>query len=599
MRKAQLVKRRRTSFVLLSFALLWVGMDMGIDAKSGVIARDFNVFLQDKLKSVFAGKEIKLARMEGGLFRSLTVDDVKIGSAFSVDRVILRYNLFNLLLRRYEKFGGIYLISPALFFNSSAAAGGQPGPNMPSMSASLAGQPGHFARPIACHALNGTIFGPNKKPIVSNLTGSVEFFNSNLRFNNVKGNFMGLPVIVNGSADNLFGSPVLKLRLSAKERYYTARLAFKTTPKNEFGAVWGYLNVFDKYGVNFKGRINFGTQNVIKIEKFFVEDLGLRVNGEINVKDGSAVLLIEPKTGFVKVTGSLSEENGLSIFSKASHLNFFGSDFLSDIIINTKIHQLKNEPAVLSGSLKTQNLIINYKPFKEISARWVWKKDKFFINSLSLGDTYRLMGSIGLRRPYDLDLKLNINGAHVADWLVFSKYGDDGIISGVLSGEVTVRGPLKEPSVKVKLNLKDGNIKDLKFDSINLNLKGKGPVLAIHDSRIVKEDGCLYIDGEVNLAKLGKRNVFEDVRVETDQKTIVWEGWDVSKDIDTSEVKLKKDINEDFRINFKTYSDQDKRLSEQSEGEVGLDYKIHKNDSINLRMKEDEAVVGVERKVKF
>ena len=266
----------------------------------------------------------------------------------------------------------------------------------------------------------------------------------------------------------------------------------------------------------------------------------------------------------------------------------------------TSVYKTEDSPFILNGSLKTENLILNYKPFRDIKAKWVLKRDDLFINTLELGDEYRLFGKVGLNKPYDVDLNLVINNADIRDWALFSNYADPSKASGIMDGKFKIQGPMKEPTSKGGFSIRDGNINDLRFNSLTFNLIGKGPILKVSDSRISKEGGVLYIDGEIDLKKLGKRNIFENVQVTTDQKVIVWEGWDVSKD--SSEVKLSRPVGEDFGVNFKTYVNKDNlRMvdEEEKKSEVGVDYKIQKDDNINVRMKQDSAFVGVEHKVKF
>ncbi len=108
-------------------AISWVGLGMGFDIRSGLIAQDFRVFLEAKLNSAFTGHKISLSRIEGGVLRQLTIDEFSVSKKtagpqettlpiFSSGRIIVKYNILNLLRRQFEETGGIYLISPSLFF---------------------------------------------------------------------------------------------------------------------------------------------------------------------------------------------------------------------------------------------------------------------------------------------------------------------------------------------------------------------------------------------------------------------------------------------------------------------------------------------------
>lgn len=588
---------------------------MGFDLKSGVIARDFSAFLEKKLNTLFADEEIKLSRISGGVVSTLSIDDFNIyrrapqgppadaGTSpliLSVDRNNIKYNFVDLLLRRFERFGGIHLISPSFFF-------------VPGQSRRFvlppAGQSFCEANPVTLRILNGNFiaYGLGRHPILSNMEGSATFCNTTLILKNVKGNFLNLPVVVNGRIDNPLERPAIKLRLLIAQKYYTARFAVKSSGQQGEGAVWGVVTLLNGPSVHLKGKIRITSSEIIELRDVVVENT-LRIDGDIDVANKATKFMIasarasettsanEPR--YIKVISSISQEKGLNVYTKLNHLNCAGMDVLSQINMNASIHKAEDASPILRGALKTQNLILDYRPFKDITASWVLKKDELFINTLELGDEYRVFGRIQLRWPYNVDLNLTVNNAELADWLSFSKSGlPNGFISGRLSGRLKTKGPIAAPVTKGSFEVRDGNIRDVRFRLINFNVAGKGPVLAVSDSRILKEGGYLLINGEIDLRKLGRRNIFEDLKIETDQHTIVWEGWDISKD--STEVRLKRQVSEDFDVNFKTYMYNEKTDGEQKENELGIDYKIRKDDSLNVRMKEGGAFVGVEHKIKF
>ncbi|MCM8781800.1 MAG: hypothetical protein NC828_01950 [Candidatus Omnitrophica bacterium] len=610
MRKALLAKRRRFSGILFFAALSWMGVGMGLDIKNGLIAKDFGTFLEGRLNNIFVGKEIMLSQIAGNVFRSVTIDEFSISKRlsegggvlspiFSVDRIIIKYNLLDLLRRQFEKISGIYLISPSLFFVPTQAIGLSPS-GYPFVTNSVYSPNG-----IKFHILNGDIGTVGKKPILTNLTGVVVLRDSTLVFNNMKGNFLTLPVLVNGRIQRPFEAPLIKLSLLTKDKYYTARIAFKSMDQKGGGTVFGNARLFDKISVFLKGKVTIVSDELIEINDIAVGIFPLStkpmftISGDINLTTKSSKFIIRAKSGFIEVMSNISQKKGLSIYARVNHLRAFGFDVLSQIDINTSLHE-KGEPyEILRGSFRTQNLIINYKPFPEIKARWVLKKNELFISGLSLGDGYRLAGILKSTPPYDVDLNLKVTNALLEDWLAFSKDPQSRFISGVINGEMKIKGPIKSPTTKGRFEIRNGNIQDVSFNSLNFNLSGKGTLLVVSDSKIFKEGGFLLMEGEIDLAKLGKRNIFEDLKIETDQRVIVWEGWDISKDISASEVKLKKDISEEFKVNFKTYVNDKDGPAEERKSEIGVDYKIKKDASINMRMRDDGAFVGVEHKLKF
>ncbi|MBI4335443.1 MAG: hypothetical protein HY589_02185 [Candidatus Omnitrophica bacterium] len=620
MRKARLLRKRRISGILFFAAFSWAGMGMGLDIKSGLIAKDFADFFETRLNKTFVNSDIRLSGVEGGGFNKLAVRDFKVYRRqdpvplFSVDKIIINYSLWDLALRRFENLGKIYLVSPSLSFAANRA-GNLALPQGASLY--LSGASAYAGRPIRFHILNGGITAFGRTPVLRNLKGVVEFSGHDLRLSNMEGAFLNMPVVVNGSIDDLLGRPAVKLRLLARDRYYSVRCAFKGLIHEGEGRLWGDVRLFDRFTARFKGRVGVAPDGTLEIKRLAIAGLPgckapLLVNGDINLTDRAGKFIIRTAGGdtarsefgfeppYIKLICALNKGRGLSVYAKISHVNFFGHDLLSQAAINLDLYKASDSSSdALKVALKTQNLILDYRPFKEIEANIVLKKRELFIANLELKDGYRLFGKVLLNRPYSTELNLSIINGELADWLLVAGVGGGQPVSGVVNGKIKVRGPLNALSTDGRVNIKDGNINNAKFNAINFSVKGKGPTLLISDSRVFKDEGVLFIDGEIDVRKLGRRNIFEDLKITTDDKVIVWEGWDIAKS--HSEVQARKDLGEDFDVNFKTYiKDAGVNLDkDEKKNEIGLDYKIKKDDSINLRMKDDSAFVGVEHKVKF
>lgn len=579
---------------------------MGFDIRAGLLTTDFTSFLEKKLSSAFADKTVKLSNIKGGIFNDFTIDDFSIlnktapGSSdktaspamFSSDKIIIKYNLMDLVFRHFEKFGGIYFISPVLNYSPGQSGQGF----MPVYTASLTQKLSDGQSPIQVHILNGSIAMPGKEALLSNISGSVDVSASELSFHNLSANFQGFPLMINGKVRTVSGKQAVRLRILVNEKYCKARIDFKSSDREGIGAIQGVIKLFDRFSLHFNGKLDMSSGEDVQIKDLSIENW-LKLDGYIDFTTRSSKFIVRPKKGFIKVMTNLNDKRGLSIFTELDHLDIFGLDLLSHIDINTSFGETNGSGAILRGTLRTQNVILNYKPFKDVRASWLLKKDVLFINTLELGDEYRLFGKIELSSPYNMDLKLAMNNVDLRDWSIFSESEEANFLSGIMNGKVEVRGPFAKPVTKGALVVSDGNIDDVRFKALNFNLAGKGPIINISDSRIIKEGGVLFINGEVDLAKLGKRNIFENVKVTTDQKTIVWEGWDISKS--PSEVNLNRQVGDEFKVHFKTNMNDTASVSNGKENEMGLDYKIKQGDSINVRVKEDGAFVGVEHKVKF
>ena len=94
---------------------------------------------------------------------------------------------------------------------------------------------------------------------------------------------------------------------------------------------------------------------------------------------------------------------------------------------------------------------------------------------------------------------------------------------------------------------------------------------------------------------------FDNLKIETDQKVAVWNGWKISKRFQTQKIKAQKKLAKDIIFSFETYANKDFFKTDQTnrENEIGVEYKLDKNESLKMRLKEKESFLGLEHKVKF
>ena len=74
-----------------------------------------------------------------------------------------------------------------------------------------------------------------------------------------------------------------------------------------------------------------------------------------------------------------------------------------------------------------------------------------------------------------------------------------------------------------------------------------------------------------------------------------------NNDVNKAMRKFKKKVAEDVTFSFETYSNNNMlgTHEEGNENEIGLEYKLDKNESVTMRIKEEESIIALEHKVKF
>ena len=86
----------------------------------------------------------------------------------------------------------------------------------------------------------------------------------------------------------------------------------------------------------------------------------------------------------------------------------------------------------------------------------------------------------------------------------------------------------------------------------------------------------------------------------SDEHTVVWQGWDITKQrSDSGELNMEKDIGEDFKLNFKTFVNDETNPRELNERELEFGYKLKGDKQLKMRLKEKEELLSVEQRMKF
>ena len=83
-------------------------------------------------------------------------------------------------------------------------------------------------------------------------------------------------------------------------------------------------------------------------------------------------------------------------------------------------------------------------------------------------------------------------------------------------------------------------------------------------------------------------------------KTIVWDGWDISKEGSDS-LKMVKEIGEKVSVGFRTFAREELLPYQKRENpdEMSLEYKLDNCQILQMKLKENEEFFGVEHKNKF
>lgn len=279
--------------------------------------------------------------------------------------------------------------------------------------------------------------------------------------------------------------------------------------------------------------------------------------------------------GRLEVSGGIDGDS-YRIKISLRHIKFGKSNLVTDfyargIIIrdaaNAKLKCVK-------GKAWTQNTLLNFKPLKEFLADYEISDSRLTVHALSWADL-GLKGYIEKGAYYDL--LLTIREMPLRDLAGLLGVSPDEVeLSGVVSGEASIRGKRDEAADGVKIEAKltalKGSVSNLKFDSATLNMEGVWPVLRFVDAAVIEPEGVAYgLQGKFNLKELSDFNSSQHrITVCTANNAVRLQDWIIKR-----------------------------RQGSEGRDWLEAEYPIKDHQAFKMRFKDQEEIFGWERTVKF
>ncbi len=252
------------------------------------------------------------------------------------------------------------------------------------------------------------------------------------------------------------------------------------------------------------------------------------------------------------------------------------------------------------GKLSSKNIVLNSKPFLPVCASFNIKEGELEIETLRIGKPYELKGVVGLVAPHKTDIIFEINRADMRELSNVSKIKNSDIAFGIVSGSFHIKGALTGNIFSDgTLESRKGRLGAIEYDVVKIRLEGFGPIINIVDSSFKENSGTLTMEGYVDLRNISKGGMFDGIRIRSDVKTIVWRGWDITKD-GSDELRMEKDVGDKMRVGFKTVARDSLPSYRESESldEISLKYNIGL-ENLQMKLRDNEEFFGIEHSVKF
>ena len=589
-----------------------------------LLFHDLKEYIKVKAEDVL-GVKIRYGSVEGGFIGNIVIRDFRICRDFKsepiaeVEKIIIDYKILDRI--RYFKehpkslfllwkmgpsarlemllgekgIGSIYLISPCVYIRNLGL--------QRYMGKLESGGPANIAKiypkPISFIVIDGAIAAKKSQgaPLIKGLKGRVLMQEDEIVIKELRGLANKSSIDIRGDLYNLAERPSTLMNISLEDEKLSVNLS-TDGPIDDF-AVIGSVNLLKSRTFDLNARVTTtGEEGIVRVSNLSIgTDYLVDIKFDLNKNGGT--FSVSPKEG--KIQGDfLLGDTYLSLNGRAEHAKIAGFDLIGDFNSVIARKTGAGEGAALRCDAKITDVMLNYIAFSDIRLFCMLEDDTLEILSFEIGENFRLHGKALLEAPYDLDLEVAINNMDLAKIAELQRGNNaPADIMGTLNGSLKMTGPFENAVTKGRFEVTNGRLGDVVFNYGVANIKGKGPVLTLEDSKIHKDAGFLLVNGTINMRDIGKRNIFENVIVETDQKVVIWEGWEVTKPADGHVINASKELGRDFRVNFQTFTGSKNPDETQKTSHVELEHKMTETDSLKMRLKDNDEFFGVEHKIKF
>lgn len=377
----------------------------------------------------------------------------------------------------------------------------------------------------------------------------------------------------------------------------------------------GAINNISVYGQIEKDSINKVLFSSYLISEENTHNIGARVSyrsnsdadpvlvamdSEVDIKAHTIDSVIRPKEGKILIGIDYSDWPLLKSTVSNQHLNIHGSDFTNIIESDSRIAFKDNRFSHVRVDGFTESSILNYTPIDESEFSMLFDGAIMRLVYLKMGNTLAASGTFNMQPPRRTSIKVTFSDFDIARPFKIINQTDDVGVSGLLSGDISIDGDIELLKSDIALVASDGILDNVEYRKMIINAKSSGHDLIVDDSRIIREDSYLTLKGAADLREFSNEKFMEDIVISTDDKTIIWEGWDITKVDKEGEFSLHKGLEKGVRVGYTTYLEDETQYGVNQQDEIGLEYDLMDDKgTLELKAKEGEEFLGVKKKYKF
>ncbi|MBF0122438.1 MAG: hypothetical protein HQL21_03380 [Candidatus Omnitrophica bacterium] len=159
----------------------------------------------------------------------------------------------------------------------------------------------------------------------------------------------------------------------------------------------------------------------------------------------------------------------------------------------------------LVGEISSQYTLLDYKPIRDLYLKFSIEDRKLVVDSFWIG-AFSGHGAVDLVGDRRMDVAFEVLSLDLEDMmaLIHPQVKTKPLaFTGVVTGELKMRGAFSRPEVSGRLVAYNGRFKVLDYDSIVLNIDGTYPLLRLPEVIITSAEGLSFrVKGAVDLSDL-------------------------------------------------------------------------------------------------
>ncbi len=279
------------------------------------------------------------------------------------------------------------------------------------------------------------------------------------------------------------------------------------------------------------------------------------------------------------------EENiGIDFKVLKAHLKDF------ELVTNFYIAFAKEEKML---KLHTLGSVVNNKPFPELDVSIKFLKEGVLI------EDFNYQGGVRFSANIDKNLNLNLKGEfsdfnvqEIID-LITPIYSRNFYINRI-NGNISLFFNNGIKIYDISLLLPEGRIWNFSFQKGKLHLIGTSKILEFVNSELVINNAHMAIEGKVNISSFPNRQMFEEIYLVPVSSKLAWGDTSFEERFGERKYSLGTKLNDNVRLDYNVnFTEGDN----YNNNEFSLE--IEGKQNLKLRMREDEEIMGVEKKIEF